>query len=265
MDIIIGQDPSVMIVINILQENRRVKSELCYIKGHEDKFYVRKTYDINSFYDRNNCIDNIQIEFKKVYEISNLNNFPNTLTKYVGYCRNENQLMIAREFVNGSSMYQICSRIHQYKRNEIAEVFKQILNGINYIYDNEHFNYDIHYYNIYMNELNVKITDWGNYYINEALDRAGIVNHFRQCIVIFKDPYIYQSGQQHHMESSIYLIGLIMYSLCSNNTYKIRRFPINNILPEYTYIQDLINRMLNNNPKIRPTTQQIKSFLLANQ
>lgn len=262
MERVIGLNPSTMISVNTLQHNNRCRTELCYILGREDTFYIRKTYSIDLFYDRNNCVNNIEYEFNKVYDISNLNTCPDILAKYVGYCRNDAIIMIARQFVNGSSMYSVCDRIHQYNHHNISTILTQLLTSNNFICNNDYYNYNIHYNNVFLNDLNVKITDWGNECMTEALERSNIGCRTTN---IFKDPYLYQTGKNHGKETIIYLIGLIIYSLCANKRYKIRRFPRNDILPEYTIIQDLVYRMINSNPIARPNTEQITAFLLANQ
>lgn len=257
MATIIGTNPATLVPVQLLQDNKRHRSEVCYLKGEEDKFYIRKTYEYKNLYDIDNVIDKIQDEFTRSLQLSQQKDFPNNLARYVGYFCDKNVIMISRQFLVGDKLQSICSKTHSLHALTIFTYAQQLLNSIKFIFDNGFETHNTHYDNVFIKDNIAYLSDWGMIKLYEAINRIG--NARKDCCV-FNDPHLFRTGVYAGIESEIYSVGLLVFSLVSNKTYKVRRFPPVDILPYYQPHKGLILQMINTEPEKRCKIYQIDAY-----
>ena len=260
MATIIGLNPLSFIPVQVLQNNKRHRSEVCYMKGQEDKFYIRKTYEYQTLYDIDNVIDKIQDEFTRSLNLSQQKDFPNNLTEYLGYYCDKKEIMIVRSFLVGEKLQSICSKTHSLHALKIFSYAQQLLKSIKFVYENGFESHNTHYDNVFIKDDIAYLSDWGMPELYLAMNRMG---HARKDSAVFNDPYLFRTGLYAGFESEIYSVGLIVFSLVTNKTYNIRRFPPVDILPYYQPHKGLIMQMINTEPEKRCNMSQIDAYTRA--
>jgi hypothetical protein len=275
MATIIGLNPATLIPVNILISNNRQQSELCYIKGKEDKFYVRKIFEYKNLYDIENVINDIELEFTFTYKLSQQKDFPNNLSKYIGYYCDKKHIMIAREYMIGNKIHTICSKTHSLNSETIFSYSLDLLNSSKYIYNNlinfyhsifnskkydECLNLNIHYDNVFFKDIKAYITDWGLNILNISVNRTG---NARRDAFLYNDPYLFKYGCYAGFKSVIYSVGVIIFTLITNKIYKVKRFQPIDILKEYQNHKAIIFQMINDNPDNRCNLEQIETYTKA--
>ena len=165
-----------------------------------------------------------------------------------------------------------------FTEKEIISIFEQILNGVQFIHNNSIIHRDIKPDNILLDENNiVKITDFGI----SALINSNINNNnynkdlFCQNTVVGPLNYIspeIKEGKEQDFKCDIYSLGITIFYLMNYNLPhydeevdgELQRKSNDNFLnPIYSFeLRKLIMKMISENPKDRPTTQQALNHLL---
>ncbi|CDW86010.1 nek [Stylonychia lemnae] len=148
---------------------------------------------------------------------------------------------------------------------EICMIFYQLLNGLEYIHDQNFIHRDISPQNILVfQDQIIKICDFGFVSYGEQTN----ANVGKQDFVA---PEVYSGNQNYNKSIDIWSLGLTLYYLCTGSTkYNSRSANIfareqnHIVLPEvYKDLQALFDKMMQLETQNRPSASQLKEELMA--
>ena len=215
-------------------------------------------------------------------------NHPN-ITKILELFETEKYILIILEYINGGNLFSFVKKRRKLNEKTAKFLFKQIIQGIKYIHNNHIVHRDIKLENILIDlNNNIKICDFG---IGKILENPNNTILYDQCgTPMYMAPEILLSNRNTGYEAYpvdiwsagialyIMLSGTLPFSLSKNNNNNNDSDVIsmegerkNNLALQYSIIhndpkpvekisaeaQNLLNGLLNKNPKNRITIDEI--------
>lgn len=131
------------------------------------------------------------------------------VVKMKDFFQEEEKVYLVMEFCQGGNLYNYLSRKDEMDEKEIKLIFKQIVNGINYIHSKGYVNRDIKLENILLDgEGSVKICDFGwAAHLNEEEYRS-----LRAGTIIYMSPECLRKEPQ-CCKSDVWSLGVLLYEL----------------------------------------------------
>jgi len=258
MEITYGISHKDLITSTYMDCNRMYDTLLCYHKDNNTDQYVIKKYQIKDLYNPEQSVQIIENEFLKAFDISNHSDLPENICKYVGFTRNEKEIIVITKYINAISLKNILSNQHQYNIEQIKKYILSLINCNRYLEKHQQYNYRINYNNILFDSDKVYITDWSMLTIEQALERQGA--RAKVLTQVFNDPYLYSNGKYAEFNTITYCLGIVFHSFISNTVYKVRRFPPVNIQKSYIEHKEFVSRMLKPDPFNRPNLNVLYEY-----
>lgn len=248
-DIEIVKDKSVQVILG------KGSSGIVYLVKHRSN---KKLYALKHIFLTND------INFEKIkLEIINLQKIkhPNVISLY-SYLKIKNNFYLLFEYLVNNSLFSYLKK-NKLEINEKIIIFKKICKGVKVLHKNDIIHRDIKPENILLDEeLNPKITDFG-LAINSKDTRNTLCGTPQ-----YMAPEILEN-KEYDNKIDIWALGILLYELVVGHSpfYNINNaILIYNIIKkneiDYTLITDtkikvLLKKILNNNPKKRPTVIEI--------
>ena len=222
-------------------------------------------------------------KYKEIYKDKKNNNDLNKLKDDIKI-----KCLVLEFAENGSLRNFVKNKVKNRNKNlvpieegEIINIFKQLLNGLKHLYDKGVMHRDITPDNILLDEKNnVKISDFGisaihkdNKTQNKKLDEQLFSTKTIVGRISFASPQI-QSGEEYDYSCDIYSLGLtILYMMSYENPISVIKTPVGeknrilkleNMHQSYNqYLKNLIERMVDDDTKLRPTASDAYDELEA--
>ena len=256
---------------------------------------VKKKSKIDNLYYAIKQLDNNKLNLKnckrEIEILANLNH--KNIINFYGYFEENNNYYLVFEFApNGSikdyiekykSNFYPNQAITPFKEDCVINIFKDILNCLKYLHNNNILHRDIKTDNILLDEnMTAKITDFGisalynynnyNNIINFSNENILFMNNTRIGHRDFISPEIIQ-GKPYDFKTDIFSLGLTMFYIMSFNLpftsrkvddENVERYYNGNVINPFYNIQlrNLVIRMLNDNPDYRPNAFQAYDELI---
>ena len=222
-------------------------------------------------------------KYKEIYKDKKNNNDLNKLKDDIKI-----KCLVLEFAENGSLRNFVKNKVKNRSRNlvpieekEIINIFKQLLSGLKHLHDKGVMHRDITPDNILLDEKNnVKISDFGisaihkdNKTQNKKLDEQLFSTKTIVGRISFASPQI-QSGEKYDYSCDIYSLGLtILYMMSYENPISVIKTPVGeknrilkleNMHQSYNqYLKNLIERMVDDDTKLRPTASDAYDELEA--
>ena len=188
-------------------------------------------------------------------------NHPNILQIYKVIKKNDT-IFLVLEYCNGGDLSNYIAT-----KNNIFDkrYFRQILKGLEYLYNNKILHRDIKPQNILIHNHNIKISDFG---FAKSFEKNDLITTFCGS-PLYMAPEIMRN-REYNFKSDIWSLGVVLYELivkehpyyCNNRNELMGLVKNNNFKIDFTKIhnttkQKFIKKLLNSNPNKRLTWNKI--------
>ncbi|CAD8143647.1 unnamed protein product [Paramecium octaurelia] len=206
--------------------------------------------------------------FRKEFQNLKLLDHPNILKLYHSF-EDDQKFYIISELCEGGTLSQYIDEHYPLKEAEVLKIMKQLIGSINFAHKKNLVHRDIKPENILIDDevaTSIKLIDWGFSGMIQKYEKLSL-----KCGTIhFVAPEVME--ESYDQKCDIWSCGVVLYILLCNDPpfqgtdSKEILFNIKNQSIEFRYqswkqystlVKDLLKRMLEKNPELRPNAQQV--------
>ncbi|CAD8112879.1 unnamed protein product [Paramecium primaurelia] len=225
----------------------------------EDRLYVIKRIKIRDMTQKDR--ENTENEVRLLQKLRH----PNIVAYKDSYLDREQYLNIVMIHCEGGDIYQKIRNKKSFPESQILDWFAQMTLALCYLHDQKILHRDLKTQNIFLKNGRVRLGDFG---IAKVLDSTRDLANTCIGTPYYMSPELFKY-KPYSYKSDVWALGCCLYEMCNLRhafdaqsmnglALKILKGSYPSISQSYSKgLRDLINKMLNINPKARPTIQEI--------
>ncbi|CAK76123.1 unnamed protein product (macronuclear) [Paramecium tetraurelia] len=225
----------------------------------EDRLYVIKRIKIRDMSQKDR--ENTENEVRLLQKLRH----PNIVAYKDSYLDREQYLNIVMIHCEGGDIYQKIRNKKSFPESQILDWFAQMTLALCYLHEQKILHRDLKTQNIFLKNGRVRLGDFG---IAKVLDSTRDLANTCIGTPYYMSPELFKY-KPYSYKSDVWALGCCLYEMCNLRhafdaqsmnglALKILKGSYSSISPTYSKaLRDLINKMLNTNPKARPTIQEI--------
>ncbi|CAD8126569.1 unnamed protein product [Paramecium sonneborni] len=225
----------------------------------EDRLYVIKRIKIRDMSQKDR--ENTENEVRLLQKLRH----PNIVAYKDSYLDREQYLNIVMIHCEGGDIYQKIRNKKSFAESQILDWFAQMTLALCYLHEQKILHRDLKTQNIFLKNGRVRLGDFG---IAKVLDSTRDLANTCIGTPYYMSPELFKY-KPYSYKSDVWALGCCLYEMCNLRhafdaqsmnglALKILKGSYSSISPSYSKaLRDLINKMLNTNPKARPTIQEI--------
>ncbi|CAD8066727.1 unnamed protein product [Paramecium primaurelia] len=225
----------------------------------EDRLYVIKRIKIRDMSQKDR--ENTENEVRLLQKLRH----PNIVAYKDSYLDREQYLNIVMIHCEGGDIYQKIRNKKSFPESQILDWFAQMTLALCYLHEQKILHRDMKTQNIFLKNGRVRLGDFG---IAKVLDSTRDLANTCIGTPYYMSPELFKY-KPYSYKSDVWALGCCLYEMCNLRhafdaqsmnglALKILKGSYSSISPTYSKaLRDLINKMLNTNPKARPTIQEI--------